>query len=350
MFVFNDYEKKEIKTSRLVVSYIEAGDPQNEPLILIHGNTSSNLFYLPTIEALIGRFHVFAPDLRGYGYTERLPIDSTEGMRTWSEDIRSFVKELEIENPHIIGWSMGGGVAMQYTIDYPSDVRTLGLINPLSPYGFSGTHGIDGKINHVSHAGTGGGMINKAFVESLRSKNVDLRDSTSAPNVLKGLFAPDFEISEEMQDLFVKSMFLMELGDEFYPGSSVPVKEWPFLGPGTTGVGNTMSPKYVNLERIADIDPKPPVIWFRGIEDKIVSDTSYSDIGLLGKLGVIPGWPGEEVYPPQPMVSQTRHVFEKYRDNGGQFKEIIFEKSGHSPQIEEPEKFVLEYQTFLNHL
>ncbi|HCW73522.1 MAG TPA: alpha/beta hydrolase, partial [Clostridiaceae bacterium] len=122
------------------------------------------------------------------------------------------------------------------------------------------------------------------------------------------------------------------------------------LGPGTTGIGNTMSPKYVNLSKIVDIDPKPPVIWFRGIEDKIVSDNSYSDVGLLGKLRILPGWPGDEVYPPQPMVSQTRNVFEKYRDNGGEFKEIIFEKSGHSPQIEEPEKFVLEYETFLNHL
>lgn len=347
MYMLPQFEKKEIRTERLSVSYLEAGDKEKEPLVLIHGNTSSNLFFTPTIDALKDRFHIYAPDLRGYGHTEKLPIDATKGMKNWSEDIRSFMEALSIEKPHIIGWSMGGGVAMQYTMDYPQDVKSLGLINPLSPYGFSGTKGIDGEVNNASHAGTGGGLVNKAFVESLRNKDVSADNPASAPNVLKGLFASDYELSEELKDLFVQSMFLMEIGDEFYPGDATPAPEWPFLGPGTKGVGNTMSPKYVNLTGIVQISPKPPVIWFRGTQDKIVSDTSFSDVGFLGQLGVIPGWPGAEVYPPQPMVTQTRSVFEKYAEKGGIFKEAVFEKSGHSPQIEEPEKFVKEYEDFL---
>ena len=347
MYMLTHFEKKEIRTDRLTVSYLEAGEEGKEPLVLIHGNTSSSLFFVPTMEKLKEKFHIFAPDLRGYGYTEKLPIDSTKGMKTWSEDIRSFMEALKIEKAHIIGWSMGGGVAMQFTIDYPNEVRSLGLINPLSPYGFSGTKGTEGEVTHASHAGTGGGLVNKAFVESLKNKDLNLENPTSAPNVLKGLFGNEYQITDELQDLFVESMLLMEIGDDFYPGDSIPASEWPFLGPGTKGVGNTMSPKYVNLTKIRDISPKPPVIWFRGAEDKIVSDTSFSDVGFLGQLGIIPGWPGAEVYPPQPMVSQTRAVFEEYAKNGGLFKEAVFEKSGHSPQIEEPEKFVEEYLKFL---
>lgn len=341
------YPKKDIQTKRLRISYLEAGNEEKEPLLLLHGNTSSSLFYVPTMEILEEHFHIYAPDLRGYGHTEKLPIDSTLGMKTWSEDIRSFVDALSIQNPHIIGWSMGGGVAMQYTLDYPEDVKSLGLINPLSPYGFSGTKDADGTLTTASHAGTGGGFVNKQFVENLRTKNKDLTDPTSAPNVLKGLFAPSFTLSEEMKNLFVDSMFLMEIGEGFYPGSSQPAPEWPFLGPGTEGIGNTMSPKYVNLSGIRNLPVKPPVIWFRGAEDKIVSDQSYSDVGFLGQLGILPGWPGEEVYPPQPMVSQTRRVLEDYKENGGKFVESVFEHSGHSPQIEEPEKFVAEYLAFL---
>jgi len=302
MYMLTPFEKKEIRTERLSVSYLEGGNPGKEPLVLIHGNTSSNLFFVPTMEKLKEKFHIYAPDLRGYGYTEKLPIDSTKGMKTWSEDIRSFMEALQIEKPHIIGWSMGGGVAMQYTIDYPNDVRSLGLINPLSPYGFSGTKGKEGQVTHASHAGTGGGLVNKAFVESLKIKDQNPDNPASAQNVLKGLFGNDYQITDELRNLFVESMFLMEIGDDFYPGDALPVTEWPFLGPGTKGVGNTMSPKYVNLTRIADISPKPPVIWFRGAQDKIVSDTSFSDVGFLGQLGVIPGWPGAEVYPPQPMM------------------------------------------------
>lgn len=341
------YPVKEIQTSRLKVSYIEAGNPEKEPLLLIHGNTSSSLFYVPTIEKLEDHFHIYAPDLRGYGYTEKLPIDSTKGMKVWSEDIRSFVEALGIKTPHIIGWSMGGGVAMQYTLDYAEEVKSLGLINPLSPYGFSGTKDVNGTVTTASHAGTGGGFVNKQFVENLRTKNKDLTDPTTAPNVLKGLFAPSFTLTQEMTDLFVDSMFLMEIGEDFYPGSAIPAPEWPFLGPGTTGIGNTMSPKYVNLSGIRDLSPKPPVIWFRGTQDKIVSDQSLSDVGFLGQLNIIPGWPGSEIYPPQPMVTQTRAVFEDYQKNGGVFVEAVFENSGHSPQIEEPEKFMTEYLTFL---
>lgn len=341
------YPKKDVQTTRLNVSYLEGGNPDKEPLLLIHGNTSSSIFYIPTMEKLEEHFHIYAPDLRGYGYTEKLPIDSTLGMKTWSEDIRSFVEALGIRNPHLVGWSMGGGVAMQYTLDYPEEVRSLGLINPLSPYGFSGTKDADGTVTTPSHAGTGGGFVNKQFVENLKNKKRELDDPTSAPNVLKGLFAPAFVLTEEMRDLFVESMFLMEIGDEFYPGSAVPAPEWPFLGPGTAGIGNTMSPKYVNLSTIQDLAVKPPVIWFRGAQDKIVADQSFSDVGFLGQLGILPGWPGAEVYPPQPMVSQTRKVFEAYQKNGGIFTEAVFEHSGHSPQIEEPEKFLQEYLAFL---
>lgn len=343
------YIKKEIQTERLAISYLETGSPEKETLILVHGNTSSNLFYLPTMKALEDSFHIYAPDLRGYGYTEHLPIDATGGMKEWSLDLRSFILALKIVDPHIIGWSMGGGVVMQYLLDYENEVKSIGLINPLSPYGFSGTHGTEGIPNNESHSGTGAGLVNRAFVESLRNKNMSKDDAFSAPNVLKGLFAPGYNLPEEWSEVFVESMFLMALGDDFYPGDAALCREWPAVGPGTRGIGNTMSPKYVNLSRLTTLEKKPPIIWFRGAKDKIVSDTSSSDIGFLGQLGFVPGWPGNEVYPPQPMVSQTRDVLTTYGENGGIFVEAVFENSGHSPQIEEAPKFVDEYKRFVEH-
>jgi hypothetical protein len=56
-------------------------------------------------------------------------------------------------------------------------------------------------------------------------------------------------------------------------------------------------------------DPKPPVTWVRGDRDVIVSDTSLFDLAYLGKLGAVPGWPGDDECPPQPMVAQTRAEF-----------------------------------------
>ena len=75
--------------------------------------------------ALCKRFYVVAPDLRGYGETEASPIDATRGMRDWSDDLHSFAQALGLDRPiHLVGWSLGGGVVMQYAIDHPGTIAS----------------------------------------------------------------------------------------------------------------------------------------------------------------------------------------------------------------------------------
>ena len=45
---------------------------------------------------------------------------------------------------------------------------------------------------------------------------------------------------------------------------------------------------------------------------------------------MVPDWPGEEIYPPQPMVSQIRAVLDEYAVGGGNYREEIFANCGHS--------------------
>jgi len=71
----------------------------------------------------------------------------------------------------------------------------------------------------------------------------------------------------------------------------------------------------------------------------VISDTSTSDPGYLGKLGLVPGWPGDEVFPPQPMLKQTRTVLDKYAAAGGSYREAIIQHAGHVPFIEKPKEF-----------
>jgi pimeloyl-ACP methyl ester carboxylesterase len=85
----------------------------------------------------------------------------------------------------------------------------------------------------------------------------------------------------------------------------------------------------------------------RGADDQIVSDTSLFDLGYLGQLGAVPGWPGAEVYPPQPMIAQTRAVFEAYRAKGGAYRELVLPDCGHSPHIEKAEEFRRAFFAFL---
>jgi pimeloyl-ACP methyl ester carboxylesterase len=110
------------------------------------------------------------------------------------------------------------------------------------------------------------------------------------------------------------------------------------VAPGTRGVLNTMSPKYFDATGVVDLPRKPPVTWVRGGQDQVVSDTSVFDLGFLGQLGAVPGWPGADVLPPQPMAGQTRAILETYRANGGVAEEVGLEDAAHGMPVEVPDK------------
>ena len=156
-------------------------------------------------------------------------------------------------------------------------------------------------------------------------------------------FKPPFRAPEEREEVLLSSMLSTKVAEENYPGDVTPSRNWPNVAPGKGGMNNAISPKYCDLSGFASafagVSPKPPVLWIRGAEDAIVSDASLLDFGYLGQLGVVPGWPGEEAYPPQPMVSQTRAVLDAYTRDGGSYREEVIETCGHAPHIEKPEEF-----------
>ena len=100
-----------------------------------------------------------------------------------------------------------------------------------------------------------------------------------------------------------------------------------------------MVPRYYDVSGIVGLADKPPILWIHGKADVIVSDASFFDLNQLGKLGVIPGWPGDDVAPAQEMVSQTRDVLDAYRAAGGQVTEVALEGVGHSANLEAPDAF-----------
>jgi pimeloyl-ACP methyl ester carboxylesterase len=142
-------------------------------------------------------------------------------------------------------------------------------------------------------------------------------------------------------------MLLTKTGDDNYPGDMTASENWPSVAPGTKGVNNAMAPTYYNVSSFAQLASRPPVLWVRGADDQIVSDTSFFDFGTLGQLGYVPGWPSVEVYPSQPMVSQMRAVLDAYKAAGGAYQEVILPDCGHSPHIEKPAEFQQALLAFL---
>ena len=111
---------------------------------------------------------------------------------------------------------------------------------------------------------------------------------------------------EPREDELLEEMLKSAIGDDFYPGDMTPSEHWPGAAPGTRGIINALSPKYCDWSALADLDPKPPILWTYGTEDVVISDSSAWDVGMLGQAGHVPGWPGEDAHPPQPMVVPDR--------------------------------------------
>jgi pimeloyl-ACP methyl ester carboxylesterase len=331
-----------VPTPRLTTQVLSVAGRDGEPVVFVHGNVSSSLFWQRQLLALPASYRPLAVDLRGFGGTDTLPVDATRGLRDFSDDLFSLCAALDLSSAHFVGWSMGGGVIMQLLRDHPALVRTLTLVNPVSPYGFGGTTDARGTLISPDGAGAGAGGANPDFVQRLERGDRS-SDPTSPRTIMRTFYVkPPATLPDE--DEFVESMLTTRTGEDNYPGDTVPSEGWPGAAPGPRGVLNTMAPNHFRVDDLHTLDRKPPILWLRGAEDQIVSDTSMFDLAYLGQLGAVPGWPGAETHPPQPMVTQTRAVLEEYAAAGGSYEEVVFENTGHSPHIESPSEFAAALQ------
>ena len=186
-------------------------------------------------------------------------------------------------------------------------------------------------------AGTGGGGANPEFVAALQAGDRGDESPNSARNVMNGFYVAD-GFRSPLEEAYVDSMLTTAVGEDNYPGDLVASENWPGFAAGTRGVLNTMAPKHHDVSGIVDLATKPPILWVHGAKDAIVADESLFDLATLGKLGAVPGWPGEDVAPPQPMKVQTRAVLDRYAANGGAYREVELD-AGHSPHVERPAEF-----------
>ena len=332
-----------VPTSRLTVNALSVAGRTGPPVLFVHGNVSSSLFWQPMMLALPETFRPLAIDLRGFGNTDPEPVDATRGVRDFSDDLAAVIEALGLETVHLVGWSMGGGVVLQYLVDRPGAhrVASLALVDLVSPFGFGGTKGVDGMLCDPWGAGSGGGGANPEFVERLAGGDRTDKSVLSPRQVLLAHYVKPPHVPEHL-DILVESMLSTRTGDDYYPGTSRPVDVWPGFAPGDRGVLNTMAPTHFRIADLSEVQPKPPVLWLRGADDVIVSDTSLYDLAYLGSIGAIPGWPGEQTWPPQPMVAQTRTVLNGYAVAGGRYREVVIEDAGHGPHLDQPQRFLAE--------
>lgn len=112
---------------------LEAGDPAAPALVLIHGLFASHLTFEEVTADLARRFHVIAPDLPGFGESEKpTPSRYAYGIEIFAEAIADLIAAFGVGRASVAGHGMGGAVALTLAAVHTELVQRLVLIDALS--------------------------------------------------------------------------------------------------------------------------------------------------------------------------------------------------------------------------
>jgi pimeloyl-ACP methyl ester carboxylesterase len=117
-----------IDAGGIQTSYLEAGAGQ--PVVMLHGSgpgVSAMANWQHNIGALSQRFRVLAPDIVGFGATQR-PDDIVYSLRTWTDHVWAFLDAHGIHETAIVGNSLGGRIALQMATDRPDRITKMVLM------------------------------------------------------------------------------------------------------------------------------------------------------------------------------------------------------------------------------
>jgi len=99
------------------------------PIVLLHGLTLSGSMWKPQIEGLSDSFRLIVPDLRGHGNSSAPKHGYT--IRDYVSDIKNLIDQLELPKVHLVGLSLGGAIATEFSVDYSHLLRSTIVISPM---------------------------------------------------------------------------------------------------------------------------------------------------------------------------------------------------------------------------
>ncbi len=276
-----------ITTPRLSTVYRHSGRDwlDAESVFLIHGSLSSGRWWESAMaafeELMPNKYACYAPDLRSHGGADPRPV---LGLESFADDVLAVMDSIGVKQAHIVGWSMGGGVATLLALDHPERCLSLTLVSSLSPVGM-GRLTLPGNPDVMAQA------IRRGEFETVAKL-------IRATNLREGRFPLDG--SPPSNALFY---YLLQ--------SVMEVQNYP--GDEQNGEGNNAAIYRYNVSaRTSNLSV--PVLSLHGDRDALA---------------------------PNEYFAEARRYWPPYL-----FQEVIFEGSGHSPMIEQPRRFVITLDEF----
>jgi pimeloyl-ACP methyl ester carboxylesterase len=118
-----------VDVSGVKLHYLTAGE--GSPILLLHGYAQTSHMWLPLIAKLSSKHRVIAPDLRGFGDSDK-PASGYD-KKTLAQDIHGLMRSLKIQKVAIAGHDIGLMVAYAYAAQYPSEVDRIALMDAFLP-------------------------------------------------------------------------------------------------------------------------------------------------------------------------------------------------------------------------
>jgi pimeloyl-ACP methyl ester carboxylesterase len=121
------------------LAFEEFGDPDNSPIIILHGFFASSRNWRQIAQKLAVQYHVYVPDMRNHGVSPQHRLLDYPNM---TADLLRFIEQRGLDSVHLLGHSMGGKVAMWFALAAPERVGKLIVIDiaPVSyPHSFDNT-------------------------------------------------------------------------------------------------------------------------------------------------------------------------------------------------------------------
>jgi pimeloyl-ACP methyl ester carboxylesterase len=282
-----------------MISYLEQGQGE-KTILLIHGNFSSSVHYSPLLERLPKDIKVLAPDLRGYGdssYYRRIT-----SMQDFAEDLYMFMQAKMIKKAFVVGWSLGGGVALELAANHPDAVEKLILINSTTHQGYpifkKNDQGMP-MVGEIYHSPEELGLD--------KIQVVPLLEAQKTQNFAVMSFVFDKTIytvgkpTSEQNELWIK---------ESLKQKNLVDADWALATLNMSDVHNFYNAGNQNIMKV-----KCPVLHTWGKKDIVV---------------------------PEYMVLQNVKALEK------QSKLVVYENCGHSPLVDVPDQLTKDILDFIN--
>jgi len=202
-YPYEPFDVKYVDAMGIRTGYYEAGEPNNRPVLLLHGMSTSADSFRETMAELSGSHWLIAPDIPGFGHSQTAQPYSISFLVEW---LASFKLALRLPSIALVGHSFGGILASAFAAWYPEDATQLLLLAP-ALFSSSGYPTLLKKIGSSLGLLSLGSRISQSKVMVKRQIRVPFYDPETQDDSVWERRLADYEMARQSADVLKAAAF-----------------------------------------------------------------------------------------------------------------------------------------------